>query len=471
MSEPTISTKMKIASRKDVPNDVKQLVAKHRVDAKLQKQRDKRRIARLESQVAKAQETVKNLAARQQSAKVMALTQPSPSPPQRESSPITIKPWRPPVTFEERMRELEHFQRGNGHCRVPLRQPGLGRFVGEMRTLYKAVQNDPSWLERARPGTNDLTRERIDRLNALGFEWQVGKPTVPWQQRYHQLIEFKEKNGHTRVPRHWEENPSLGEWVHMQRKLHKQGAKSIQGERTDKLNAIGFQWSTGTVKPTFDERLEECRNFRRKHGHLKVPPPVSSNRETAETYRSQEEKSFRSWAQRQRDEYRKFHTGLKVSLDKARINKLDELGFDWESEKATRGVAGEGKRGKPRNEDVYNERLEQLKQMKEQFGDCNDINTFKKAGYPENSALHTWVKAQRRGFKNLKKGKWSGLTPERIAKLEALGFDFEPRKHYAPAGSVKAAKAARRASATSEGPSDPTEESDSDDEGRQSYGV
>lgn len=63
----------------------------------------------------------------------------------------------------------------------------------------------------------------------------------------------------------------------MQRKLYRQKSNVIQGERTEKLDSIGFAWGgKGLVKVSWDERLEECRNFRHKHGHLSVPFPPSS---------------------------------------------------------------------------------------------------------------------------------------------------------------------------------------------------
>ena len=122
----------------------------------------------------------------------------------------TPSPWKSNATFEERIQELEHFRKGNGHCRVPLRQPGLGRWVGEMRATYKLVQ--------AGAGDTVLTPEYIALLDAKGFEWSLGKPMVPWETRFADLLKFKEKKGNCNVPRSYKEDPSLGEWVHMQRK-------------------------------------------------------------------------------------------------------------------------------------------------------------------------------------------------------------------------------------------------------------
>ena len=69
----------------------------------------------------------------------------------------------------------------------------------------------------------------------------------PWDVRFQELIEYKERYGHTKVP---QSSPYLGNWVHQQRthyKLMIQGKKSLMTPaRAEKLNAIGFIFE---VKP------------------------------------------------------------------------------------------------------------------------------------------------------------------------------------------------------------------------------
>lgn len=77
-------------------------------------------------------------------------------------------PLSPPgaCTFEERFRELQHFKAGNGHCRVPIRTPGIGRWIMEIRAIYQLCQEDPTVLDiPGLSGVADLTRERIKRLD------------------------------------------------------------------------------------------------------------------------------------------------------------------------------------------------------------------------------------------------------------------------------------------------------------------
>jgi hypothetical protein len=456
---------MSIISRPDVPADVKQLVAVFQEDADKQKRNDEKRIAhlkvRIEEEKSKQEEIAKiAAAAAKPPPSVAASPAPNKPPPNKSNDPE----WKPHASFEDRIQELEHFRKGNGHCRVPLRQPGLGRWVGEMRSAYKSIKSSADNPDLAKAAASYLTEERIALLDSMGFEWSVSKPTVPWQTRFEELLNYKEANGHCNVPRGYKENPSLGEWVHMQRKLYRQKAKAMMGERAEKLEAAGFQWVTGAAKPSFEDRLNECRDFRREHGHLKVPAPVKHiNKEDREAqYSSKEERSFRQWAQRQRDEYRKFNEGFKSSLDKQRIRKLDELGFDW-GEKEHSDYRTVGNRMKPKNEAVFDERIARLREIKDKYGDCNDIKNLKAAGHPEQSSLYQWMKAQRKAYKSLQKGRWSSLSAERIAKLQSVDFNFEPRKHYAAYGSLKAKEGEVAAVEAAEGQQH-EEESDDDEE-------
>lgn len=221
----------------------------------------------------------------------------------------------------------------------------------------------------------------------------------------------------------------------------------------DKLEAVGFMWRTGTrgIKITWEERLHQCRNFRRVHGHLDVPPPVDPVKkkkaeERGETLPedeglTEEERGFRWWSFRQRDAYRQFQAGKKSPLDKKRIKQLDELGFDWSS-RGYAGSSGGGKGGGKRDEETYRHRIEQLTRVRDLYGDCNDVKNIERvyAAEDERKSLICWVKNQRKAYRAWKAGTYTSLSTERRQMLEAIEFNFEPRKHYAPYGSKKGNK-------------------------------
>jgi hypothetical protein len=91
----------------------------------------------------------------------------------------------------------------------------------------------------------------------------------------------------------------------------------------------------------------------------------------------------------------------------AREKALNELGFVWDSHSI-----------------IWEERWKELRDFVEQYGHPN-VPTR----YDPNKQLALWCKCQRRQYKLFAAGdKRSNMTPERIAKLESLGFVFVPRK-------------------------------------------
>jgi Helicase associated domain len=145
------------------------------------------------------------------------------------------------------------------------------------------------------------------------------------------------------------------------------------------------------------------------------------------------------WAQRQREEFRRFKEGAKSTLNKSRIRKLDDMGFDWDCDnKVDNGPV----RRKEKDSALFNMRIAQLAEINDKYGDCNDINNLRAAGHPPDSQLYQWMKRQRKGWKSLHAGEWSWLDQERIALLESVKFNFEPYKHRLPYGSKKGSVAA-----------------------------
>ncbi len=67
---------------------------------------------------------------------------------------------------------------------------------------------------RRNGGRQRLTRDRVERLDGIGFQWVVANPnTKSWEERFEDLREYQQTHGSTRVPR---SSGTLGEWVHMQ---------------------------------------------------------------------------------------------------------------------------------------------------------------------------------------------------------------------------------------------------------------
>lgn len=292
--------------------------------------------------------------------------------------------------WELRYAELVHFQKGHGHCRVPVDSGILGKWVMHLREKYKRFLKEKRYR-------GQLTQERIERLQALGFEWTLRPPSVPWDDRFAQLQQFHQEHGHTRVTKSVDE--SFGEWVQNQRKLFRAG--KLSEEKVSKLRTIDFQARIVPTNKTWEQSFELLLQFRRENGHVNVPKPVKG-------MEPGDEHSLRVWAQRQRTYYHSCFLEMKPStLTKKRVKKLNDVGFDWgTSNKAT-----------------WHERFAELKQYQEEHGHCNVP-----ANYPANKALGRWVSDQKSQYNKLLKGKKSSLTMERRAALESIGFQWKTTK-------------------------------------------
>lgn len=150
-----------------------------------------------------------------------------------------LKPMRKndTVRWVKQYLQLQKFCSEKGHCLVPTKShdyPQLGPWVSSQRYQYK---------KRQRGILSSMTDGRLKALDALGFVWSID---VPWEERFDELVSFKTKYGHCKVPRNYTVNPELGRWVHAQRTAYKKFRDNkrckITQERIDKLDVLGFIW-------------------------------------------------------------------------------------------------------------------------------------------------------------------------------------------------------------------------------------
>lgn len=116
----------------------------------------------------------------------------------------------------------------------------LGRWVHYQRVEYWIFQQTE---------TAKITEERIGRLDAIDFEWDPQK--AQWDKIFEKLKEYKKENNHCRVPKGYEKDWELANWVRNQRleqaNLSKLGKKSrMTPERFKLLDDLGFKWSIAT---------------------------------------------------------------------------------------------------------------------------------------------------------------------------------------------------------------------------------
>lgn len=139
----------------------------------------------------------------------------------------------------ERYELLTQYKLEKGHCNVDFKEIVLGKWVRTQRTMYHLRM-------LGRP--SKMTARRVHELNKIGFDWSAHVNKNKWQERFAQLVSFKETYGHCNVPRTCAEHlfKGMGTWVNEQRKEFKKGR--LKGDRIEKLEALGFEFARVTPR-------------------------------------------------------------------------------------------------------------------------------------------------------------------------------------------------------------------------------
>ncbi|KAL7541416.1 hypothetical protein ACHAWF_006928 [Thalassiosira exigua] len=334
--------------------------------------------------------------------------------------------------WERQFRRLREYRDRNGDCDVPSVDEGLGKWVRRQRDLYAKYgpggeggcpgeeereqrhrhqkQQQPQQKQQLeqqqqhqkqqqdqqppqQPPHLDSTNDdpsmssllkaryasRFERLAKLGLDF-----TTPlWDVRLRELTEYKETHGHCSPDVGY---PKLGIWVVSQRL----NIKKMPKERAKALDKIGFVWNhnrTNRSQKAWDKKYTELLEYIKQNGHCNVPA----------TYRHS---PLGTWVGKQREEYKKLKDKRSSQLDKYRIDKLNEVKFQWSLQSWT--VIS------------WDDRYEALKRFKEKHGHCKVPRNHPDFG--------NWPAYQKAQYKLFKDGKKSKITKEKVHKLIQIGF-------------------------------------------------
>lgn len=136
-------------------------------------------------------------------------------------------PWKTDnKSFEDRIRQLVAYQKKNGTLHVSQvafkkdsEEHKLSRWVNEMRRLYNE---------------NRLSLDRIQRLNKIGFVWNM--EDEQFSRNLNRLKKFHATHGHFDVPQTGKTR-KLGSWV---AQIRSRGL--VKKHHIQALNDIGFIW-------------------------------------------------------------------------------------------------------------------------------------------------------------------------------------------------------------------------------------
>jgi hypothetical protein len=175
--------------------------------------------------------------------------------------------------------------------------------------------------EKYRPYAIDQQVVGLPPQNDTNMHIAAGGEGSSWEKRFTQLLEFKSRYGHCEVPQNYKENTSLGIWVNKQRmehKLRKEGMNSSMNDvRLHRLESVGFRWAKRKGQVSWNEKFEELKAYKKKHGNCHVPTKYKENT------------ALGRWVSTQRSDYKKFCEGKKSNMNEEKMHKLERIGFAW----------------------------------------------------------------------------------------------------------------------------------------------
>ena len=238
-----------------------------------------------------------------------------------------------------------------------------------------------------------------------------------WNQKYDQLVTFKEEHGHLMVPQkatmRFPDKDKLEPLATFCRNLRQQYKFSLQKEtkhlcflsedRVQRLESIGFIWNAHEAN--WYQRYDDLVDFTQQYGHANVPRQWDEN------------EHLTGWTSYQRQRYKTQQNGdpLGKPLTERQIELMEQIGFKWDPK-----------------EELWWSFYEDLKE----FGKQN-CHFRVPTQYPKNPRLSRWLANVRKlcrdyvlsaSIDGTTEGVHvSGLNDERIEALRAIHFCWLPQ--------------------------------------------
>ncbi|KAL3785750.1 hypothetical protein ACHAWO_009536 [Cyclotella atomus] len=238
-----------------------------------------------------------------------------------------------PTPWNTYYRHLQSFYERNGHCNFK-RNITDADVAGLSEEAEKELRTLSWWTCRQRKAKRqgELEGYKVHLLNRLNFEWSphAGPGPEKWMKSFNLLKEYKQQNGHVKVPiKHIEQGFKLGSWLKTQitQYRNKQDGKqpALCDDRARMLEEIGVQWGQKRLTTPWDARYEDLLDFKRRFGHVNVP----WQRAFSFSNQWKENISLAQWVNSQRKKYKDLSDGKRNNLSAEQVSRLNSIGFKW----------------------------------------------------------------------------------------------------------------------------------------------
>lgn len=235
-----------------------------------------------------------------------------------------------------------------------------------------------------RKGDGSISRERIEKLDAIGMDWQYANERS-WKNGYRAAKQFYEEHGHLDIPAAYDTDDGfhLGVWCRRIRVKYREGR--LFDSEIKALEQIGMEWESVLTRKWM-HYYGHARRYFEENGNLAVPL----------NYISEDGVRLGVWISSQREGY------SKGRLPTRQKGMLEEIGMSWDrfGSKWERGFSC-------------------AVRYKEKYGDINAVpESFNEDGVK----LLSWIRVQRGRYNSGK------LASDRIARLETIGIVWRPHE-------------------------------------------
>ena len=329
--------------------------------------------------------------------------------------------------WESMFDALKSYKAKHGDSLVPATYPDnpkLGNFVDNSRQLYRLKLEAKDTTDSRRYDVM-MSDERIERLNSIGFVWNLYEHS--WNKRYEELKEYVAKHGNCLVPWNYHKNVQLGMWVTKQRRnyqVRKQDENNakpndyevvLTDDRIQKLDELEFVWEVHEVN--WFERYEELKIYVRNHGDALVPKMYSQNDILLGRWVDKQRLDYKRYLRRKEqeetwkgreildDEINKEMKRVQISgMSEKRLHLLEKVGFVWDVPQY-----------------LWEMKFEEMRT----FVAANGHAIIRERRGGKYDPLARWAAVQRRNYKKQQNGENTTLTEERIRKLDSIGFVWD----------------------------------------------
>lgn len=317
--------------------------------------------------------------------------------------------------------ELKAFHAEFGHAEVPSDRQPLHKWLAMQKKKW-------CWKVSGTKAQVGMTDERVRLLEELGLAVDIPKtPEERWREKYVEVKAFHDVHGHAKLP----QGTALRHWVSTQRaKWRKCG--DGRGGLTPEQAAL----MTEELGVDLDSKEEKEEAGEKKEKPSTPQPRLDAWRIMFERLRAYKEEKgdchvctnyepdprLGRWVSQQRHCMRKYARGEEKSgTTRERVAALRDLGFPLDPPKIKTATAAKSNRKREYlkcYDDIWERRYGELVEFSKEHGHCNVPR--------EKKTLRGWVERQWQEHRGKRRGVKNYLSEDRIAKLLAIGFSFDP---------------------------------------------